>query len=195
MRRIFLLLILFLFSSTSLQAQKRAFTIEDLYRVKNISDLHLSPDGQTIIFTVTTSDLPRARRNSHIWALDIGGNVNGQNPRQLTTSEKSESSPLFSPDGRQISFISSKDGSADLYLMPAGGGEWRKLTNISTGVSDPLWSADGKWILSRWMPPDRAGGLLLVAPDGSGHRLVVPEAQACPDRDQGCDMSWGQPKP
>src|SRR5438876_7498794 len=102
-RRILLLFILLLFSSTSLQAQKRAFTIEDLYRVKNISDLHLSPDGQTIIFTVTTSDLPRARRNSHIWALDIGGNVNGQNPRQLTTSEKSESSPLFSPDGRQIS--------------------------------------------------------------------------------------------
>ena len=145
-RRILLLFILLLFSSTSLQAQKRAFTIEDLYRVKNISDLHVSPDGQTIVFTVTTSDLSRARRNSHIWALDIGGNVDGQNPRQLTTSDKSESSPLFSPDGRQISFISSKDGSADLYLMPAGGGEWRKLTNISTGVSDPLWSADGKWI-------------------------------------------------
>ncbi len=71
-RRILLLFILLLFSSTSLQAQKRAFSIEDLYRVTNISDLHVSPDGQTIVFAVTTSDLPRAKRNSHIWALDIG---------------------------------------------------------------------------------------------------------------------------
>src|SRR5204862_5387055 len=80
---------------------------------------------------------------AHIWAMDI----DGRNPRQLTTSDKSESSPTFSPDGKQILFVSSKDGSANFYLMsPTGKGEWRRLTNISTGVSDPLWSPDGKWI-------------------------------------------------
>lgn len=143
MRRAFLLSILLLLFFTSLHAQKRAFTIEDLYRVKNISDLHVAPDGRTIIFVVTTSDFARAKRNSHIWQMDI----NGQNLRQLTSGEKSESSPSFSPDGKQISFISSKDGAANLYLISAGGaGPWRKLTNISTGVSDPLWSPDGKWI-------------------------------------------------
>jgi dipeptidyl aminopeptidase/acylaminoacyl peptidase len=153
MRRALLLSILLLLSFTSLHAQKRAFTIEDLYRVKNISDLHISPDGKIVVFVLTTSDLARAKRNSHIWAIDIkgdiSGDINGQNLRQLTSGEKSESSPSFSPDGKQISFISSKDGSANLYLMPfneASGGEWRRLTNISTGVSDPLWSPDGKWI-------------------------------------------------
>ncbi len=143
-RRVLLFSVFLLFSFTSLHAQKRAFTIEDLYRVKNISDLHLSPDGQTIIFVVTTSDLARAKRNSHVWRMDL----DGKNPRQLTTSDSSESSPLFSPDGKQLSFISSKDH--NLYLMPlsasGAGGEWRKLTDISTGVSDPLWSPDGKWI-------------------------------------------------
>jgi dipeptidyl aminopeptidase/acylaminoacyl peptidase len=146
MRRVLLFSFFLLLSFTSLHAQKRAFTIEDLYRVKNISDLHIAPDGKTVIFVVTTSDLARARRNSHIWALDINGSINGQNLRQLTSGDKSESSPSFSPDGRQISFISSKDGSANLYLMPVNGGESHKLTNISTGVSDPLWSPDGKWI-------------------------------------------------
>ena len=144
MRRAFCVFILLLLSSASF-AQKRAFTVEDLYRVKNLSDVHVSPDGKSIIFVVTTSDLARAKRNSHVWTMDI----NGQNVRQLTTSEKSESSPSFSPDGKQILFVSSKDGSANLYLMPfniASGGEWRRLTNISTGVSDPLWSSDGKWI-------------------------------------------------
>src|SRR6266540_1100431 len=141
-RRPFLLSFILLLAFTSLHAQKRAFTIEDLYRVKNISDLHIAPDGKTVIFVVTTSDLARAKRNSHIWRMDI----NGQNLRQLTSGDKSESSPSFSPDGRQLSFITSKDGSANLYLIPVNGGESRKLTNISTGVSDPVWSPDGKWI-------------------------------------------------
>jgi dipeptidyl aminopeptidase/acylaminoacyl peptidase len=141
MRRLVLVPVILLLSFNAL-AQKRAFTIEDLYRIKNISDLHLSPDGATVIFTVTTSDLARAKRNTHIWRM----NVNGQNLRQLTSGDKSESSPSFSSDGKQISFVSSKDGSANLYLMPARGGESRRLTNISTGVSDPLWSPDGKWI-------------------------------------------------
>ena len=141
-RRVLLLSIILLLSFSSLNAQKRAFTIEDLYRLKNLSDIHVSPDGKTVIFVVTTSDLPRAKRNSHIWAMDI----DGQNVRQWTVSDRSEFSPLWSPDGKQILFTSSKDGSANLYLMNAGGSEWRKITNISTGVSDPLFSQDGKWI-------------------------------------------------
>ncbi len=147
LRRITLLSVLLLLSFASLHAQKRAFTIEDLYRIKNISDLHVSPDGKTVVFAVTTSDLGRAKRHSHVWAMD----TDGTNPRQLTSGEDSEYSPAFSPDGKQISFVSSKDN--NLYLMAwnsggggAGGGKWRKLTSISTGVSDPLWSPDGKWI-------------------------------------------------
>ncbi len=143
MRRVIFFSALLLLSFSSLHAQKRAFTIEDLYRVKNISDLHVAPNGQTLIFVVTTSDLARAKRSAHIWAMD----ADGRNPHQLTTSDKSESSPSFSPDGKQILFVSSKDGSDNFYLMNATGkGVWRKLTNLSTGVSDPLWSPDGKWL-------------------------------------------------
>jgi dipeptidyl aminopeptidase/acylaminoacyl peptidase len=150
MRRLFLASIFLLLFFSSLHAQKRAFAIEDLYRVKNVADLHVSPDGKSVVFVVTTSDLARAKRNAHIWAI----NIDGQNLRQLTMSDKSESSPALSPDGKQILFISSKDGSANFYLLPFNqlprtkvpGGVWRKLTNLSTGVSDPIWSPDGKWI-------------------------------------------------
>ncbi|MDQ1706804.1 MAG: hypothetical protein QOJ88_15 [Pyrinomonadaceae bacterium] len=146
MRRPILICLVLLSSITTLVAQKRAFTIEDLYRVKNISELHLSPDGKTVIFVVTTSDLARAKHPSHIWALDLKGDTTGQQPRQLTSGDKSESSPSFSPDGKQILYVSSKDGAANFYLMQVNGPRTRKLTNISTGVSDPLWSPDGKWI-------------------------------------------------
>src|SRR5512135_33190 len=68
------------------QAQaKRAFGIEDLYRVKGIGDVHLSPDGTRIVYTVTTSDLARGKRNTHIWLMA----ADGSNPRQITQSASS----------------------------------------------------------------------------------------------------------
>jgi dipeptidyl aminopeptidase/acylaminoacyl peptidase len=142
MRRAILLCVLLLLTVCPSRAQPRAFAIEDLYRIKNLSDLHVSPDGKVLLYVVTTSELSRAKRISRIWMMDS----DGRNPRQLTTGDKSEYSPSFSPDGKQILFISSKEGSANFYLMYASGGEARKLTNISTGVSDPVWSPDGKWI-------------------------------------------------
>ncbi len=136
------LLIILLIPVATIYAQKRAFTIEDLYRIKSVSDVHISPDGKSIIYAVSTPDLTRAKRTSHIWMMDI----EGRNNRQLTEGETGASSPVFSPDGRQIAFISAKDGSANLYVMPAAGGNWRQVTKISTGVSDPLWSPDSRWI-------------------------------------------------
>jgi dipeptidyl aminopeptidase/acylaminoacyl peptidase len=141
-RQVILLVIFLLLPLGAAEAQKRAFTIEDLYRVKSISDVHLAPDGKTVVYAVSTSDLPRAKRTTQIWLMD----ADGRNPRQITDGDKSNGSPVFSPDGRWIAFISSRDGGPNLYVMPAAGGQARRVTNISTGVSDPVWSPDGKWI-------------------------------------------------
>lgn len=144
-RRLFTFLFCFNFLLLAIPgsaAAKRAFTIEDFYRIRGIDNLHVSADGKTVLFTLRTDDLAKAKRIEHIWMMDAGG----KNARQFTFGEKGESSPIFSPDGRQIAFISSRDGDENLYVIPASGGEARQLTSISTGVSDPLWSPDGRWI-------------------------------------------------
>ena len=124
------------------QAAKRRFTIEDFYRLRTIEDVHLSPDGRMVAFTVITADLAKAKRTKHIWMID----TEAGNARQFTYSEKDESSAVFSADGKWVAFISSRDGDANLYVMATTGGEAQQLTHISTGVSDPLWSPNGKWI-------------------------------------------------
>ncbi|HEX8185778.1 MAG TPA: DPP IV N-terminal domain-containing protein, partial [Blastocatellia bacterium] len=134
--------LILILAAGSAHAQKRGFTIEDIYRIKSISDVHISPDGKSIVYSVATPDLPRAKRVTQIWVMDI----DGRNARQITEGDKSSTSPLWSPDGKWISFISSKDDSANLYVMPARGGEARKITNVATGVYDPLWSPDSRWL-------------------------------------------------
>jgi Tol biopolymer transport system component len=139
-RRLVSVLICFITLSTAVYAQKRAFTIEDLYRVKPISDVHVSPDGKSVVYVVAESDLPRAKRIGHIWMMDI----DGTNVRQLTFAAKGESSPRFSPDGKSLLMVSSRDGAPNIYVIPLNGGEARRVTNVSTGVADPLWSPDSK---------------------------------------------------
>ena len=91
-------------------AAKRAFSIEDLYRIRQIQSVSLSPDGASVLFTLTARDLPKAKSATHIWTMGS----DGANPRQLTYGEKGESSPAYSRDGRWIAFVSSRDGGANL---------------------------------------------------------------------------------
>jgi dipeptidyl aminopeptidase/acylaminoacyl peptidase len=131
-----------LIAAASVSAQKRAFTIEDLYHVKSISDIHISHDGKSVVYALGTSDLPRAKHSSHIWMM----NIDGTGAHQMTEGDKGEYSPVISPDGRWIAFVSNREGSSNLFVIPVNGGEARKVTSISTGVSDPVWSPDGKSI-------------------------------------------------
>ena len=121
-------------------AQKRAFTVEDLYRVKGVAGFAVSPDEKSLIYVVTTTDLPRAKRTANVWM----SGADGGDARQITFGGGNESDPSFSPDGRWIAFVSTREGGAQLYVMPTAGGEARKVTSISTGVAAPVWSPDSK---------------------------------------------------
>lgn len=141
-RKLFILSFWFLCFTAPSFASKRAFTIEDLYRLHGIEDLNVSPDGKLVVLVRRNDDLPRAKRIRHLWLMDS----DGQNLRQFTYGEKGESSPVFSHDGKSIAFISSRDGDPNVFIISTAGGEARPLTKISTGVSGPVWSKDGKWI-------------------------------------------------
>src|ERR1051325_5813904 len=138
MKRFLSLAFVLLLAGAALAAEKRAFTIEDFYRVRTASDLSLSKDGRMLAWTVTAPDLPHAKRTQRIWIADAAGS----NARERTHGD-ADTSARFAPDGRSIVFIRS----GNLWMLPLeGGGEARQVTDISTGVSDPLFSPDGKWI-------------------------------------------------
>ena len=120
---------------------KRAFTVADLYRLKGVEEPALSPDGKTIVYKVTTSDLKEMTRSSQLWRVD----ADGSHARALTHTDKVDSAPRFSADGRSLVFLSTRNGSAQVFVLPLeGGGEAQQKTDFPGGVAGPLPSPDGR---------------------------------------------------
>ncbi len=131
-----LILMLSVGSYTRDMKNKRAFTLEDVYRIKGISGLSISPDGQKLLFTVSSYELKKGKRNSEIHLMDL----KTEQQIQLTVHEKSDFHPIWSADGKKIYFISTrKDGSQIWEINPAGG-ESRRVSDFYTGVSSSMIS-------------------------------------------------------
>ncbi|MBI4546609.1 MAG: S9 family peptidase [Ignavibacteriae bacterium] len=119
---------------------QRPMELEDLFRIKRVSDPQLSPDGKWVAFMITEVDKPNNKTNSDIWLIPSSGGE----PKQLTNSPKHDRHPRWSPDGKWIAFESNRDGSFQIYLVNSSGGEAKQLTTISTEAIQPVWSPDGK---------------------------------------------------
>jgi dipeptidyl aminopeptidase/acylaminoacyl peptidase len=120
---------------------KHPITFDDMMRMHRLSEAQISPDGNFVAYTVTTPDIEMNHGVSNIWMVSTTKGV----PVQLTRSGH-DSSPVWSPDGTMLAFLSSRDGESQVYILSFAGGDARAITHISTGVDIVKWSPDGKTI-------------------------------------------------
>src|SRR6266851_5394129 len=107
----------------------KLLTPEASLNLRSISDLQFSPDGNRLAFVVTEPAKGEGRAR-HIWIYEKqSGSI-----RQVTYSAKSESNPRWSPDGKQLAFLSDRDEQQQVYAMRADGGEASALTKGKRGV-------------------------------------------------------------
>ena len=120
---------------------QRPMTIDDLIGAVRVADPQISPDGRSVVFVRTATNVATGARNGDIWVVAADGS---SGPKLLIGGEKSENTPRWAPDGKRIAFISSRDGAPNVYLADADGGNVRPLTKIEGGVQPPLvFSPDG----------------------------------------------------
>ena len=146
-------------SAAALPAQSRGLSDADLLRIQAVGGVAIAPAGDRVLYTVTGWEHPNAKadtvlgdkhdRRSHVWVVPFSGGA----ARQLTFGERGESQPAWSPDGRTIAFVSARgNGTGDdapkaqLWLLPADGGEARQLTTLRDGVVSFAWSPDASRI-------------------------------------------------
>src|SRR5262245_5213596 len=126
---------------------KRFITEKDLLRFTWIADPQLSPDGSTVAFVRVTVNEEENRYESSLFVVPSDGSSAA---RRLTSGIR-DTSPRWSPDGKQLAFGRSidKDGKAQpaqIYLLAMDGGEAHAITDVARGASNPAWSPDGKTI-------------------------------------------------
>jgi dipeptidyl aminopeptidase/acylaminoacyl peptidase len=157
------------------QTTRRPLKLDDMTRFRNVGDPQVAPDGQSVAYVVGTTDAKEDKSNSHIWMV----NIDGSNDRQITFSQDSESSPRFSPDGKFLSFTSSRPGKArgsQVWILDRRGGEATQLTEIKGRLQGHEWSPDSKRL-----------ALLIGDPD--------PESEPGPSPQPGASATPRVPKP
>jgi dipeptidyl aminopeptidase/acylaminoacyl peptidase len=171
----FLLVFVLAASGVLAQTARHPLRLDDMIRFRDVRDPQLSPDGQLIAYVVGTIDAKEDKGSSHIWMVGF----DGSNNRQITFSQDSENSPRWSPDGKYLSFTSSRPGKAkgnQVWLLDRSGGEAQQLTEIKGRLQGYEWSPDSKRL-----------ALIIGDPD--------PESEPAPSPQPGATATPRVPKP
>jgi len=127
-----------------MRASRRQLQAEDRYRLQDISDPQISPEGNWVACVISRPHRQADRATSDIWLVAVGSRK-----RIRLTNRGQAHSPRWSPDGRYLSFLApGEEGSdtAQIWLIRIAGGEAEQLTRLPASPSNPVWSPDGKFI-------------------------------------------------
>ncbi len=154
--------------------KKRAITLDDLARIQRVGAPVVSPEGDWVAYTVGEIDMKEDKGQSHLWMVKWDGSAR----LQLTFGKEGASAPRFSPDGRYLSFLSSRPGPAkgtQVWVLDRRGGEAEQLTAITDQEIEGYgWSPDAKKLLLTLHPKE--------APDPEEGKPPVPPKPIVIDR-------------
>jgi len=139
----FILIILSILFTSTIFPQKKAFEIEDLYKVKKISNASISNDSRNVLYSVTSYNLQNNKSNTDIFISNIDRN----NHEQLTSHESIDSDPIWDSNNNGFYFVSHRTGTAQLFYMKFPEKSIKQITNFYMGINSPKLSPDGTKII------------------------------------------------
>jgi dipeptidyl aminopeptidase/acylaminoacyl peptidase len=131
-------------SSAVLRAQEAAnkLTAMDVFQLQTATDPKISPDGKKIVYVRRFADPMTDKRYSNLWII----NTDGTDHRPLTTGNRADASPRWSPDGTRIAYFSDADGKQQIYVRWMDTGQTARITNLEQTPDTIAWSPDGKML-------------------------------------------------
>ncbi|WP_338152473.1 hypothetical protein [Indiicoccus explosivorum] len=130
---------------------KKRVEIRDLAKLSSVNEPQLSPDGSEALFIRTVIDEQDNTYRTHLWHADL----KTKKLTQWTHAKERVSQPRWSVDGSSAAFLSDRTEKNQLYVIPADGGEARKVTDFEKGVDSFRWAPDGTKI---WVNGDVKDG-------------------------------------
>ena len=146
-----LLLVFLLVPARDTLAQTHPFSVHDMLAMDRISDPRVSPDGKTVAFVLSTTDLEANTARTDLWLVGI----DGRDLKRLTAHLANDSNPRWAPDGESLWFLSTRSGSSQVWRIRISGGEAQQTTKLPLDLANLVVSPDG----------ERLAFTLLVFPD------------------------------
>ena len=130
---------------STLQAQEPShkLTVMDEFQIQLPTDPQISPDGKKIVYVRRFADPMSDRRYSNLWIV----NADGTDHRPLTTGNRNDASPRWSPDGARLAYLSDVDGKQQIYVRWMDSGQIARITNFEQSPDAIEWSPDGALLL------------------------------------------------
>jgi dipeptidyl aminopeptidase/acylaminoacyl peptidase len=120
-----------------------AFSVQDMVAMERLSEPTVSPDGKWVVYVRKSWDAKANKSTANLWLVSTDGTVS----RSLTSAQyKSDNSPVWSPDGRTLAFVSNRSESQQIWVTLLDGGEARQLSDLPVDVSNLKWSPDGSYL-------------------------------------------------
>ena len=117
-------------------------TPELLWELGRVSDPQASPDGQWVVYGISSYDIGKNRGNRDLYVIPSRGG----DPSRITAFQGNESNARWRPDGRRIGFLSGESGSVQLWEMNRDGSDQSQITDIDGGIANFLYAPSGSHI-------------------------------------------------
>jgi Tol biopolymer transport system component len=133
----------------------RTLVPDDFYRVQDVSDPQVSPDGAWVAYVVSSNDRGADEARSAIWMVSWDGSQH----LALTAAAEGTDKPRWSPDGRYLAFMATPAGSekAQIMLLDRRGGNARQLTSVAGDIGVYAWAPDGKRLVLTMITGESGG--------------------------------------
>jgi dipeptidyl aminopeptidase/acylaminoacyl peptidase len=137
---------------TAISAEKnyKLLDKETYMEMESIASPNISPDGKNILFTRGWVDKTSDQSRSNLWIVDI----EGKRVRELTHGNWRDFSPVWSPDGKKIAFLSDRDETTQIHVMWLDTREVAQLTHLDRSPGSLRWSPNGKKLAFTLFIPD-----------------------------------------
>jgi dipeptidyl aminopeptidase/acylaminoacyl peptidase len=139
----------------------KLLTKDTYMQMESVRGPDISPDGRYILFSRGWINQMEDRSQSNLWLTDI----EGQRVRQFTRGDWRDSSPVWSPDGSRVAFLSDRGGSSQVYVMWMDTRDVAQLTNLADSPGGLTWSPDGTKLAFTMFHRDESPALKVKLPD------------------------------
>src|SRR5437899_6424953 len=165
---------LILASNPNLLAQDASHKLSamDEFQIQLPTDPQISTDGKRIVYVRRFADPMTDKRYSNLWII----NSDGSDHRPLTTGNRSDSSPRWSPDGTRLAYLSDADGKPQIYIRWMDTGQTARITNLENSPDAINWSPDGRMLSFSALVPSKGPHLADLPAPPPGPKWADPPA-------------------